>query len=207
MSEITYSPDKQKKGVYFLSIDGTLWRSFDSRIFPINVLKDLINISTLNQFTDQWQELEIRGAKSYALQKLSKKAYSSKELKKFLRDKLVSEDSTNLVLKNLKEKGFVNDQDWMESFIRVGIAKKLSPRALSEKLKAKGCSKEEIIKALEKNYSEKMKKQILAGLIEKEINRFKAKDTSENRKKIIAKLYRKGFLLQDIYDLLKSNNY
>jgi len=142
---------------------------------------------------------EIEKAKHYLYKLLAMKSWHSVELQKKLKKyELSSEEISNLI-EEVEKLGYINDDEWLASFIRGQTAKKISPRMITCKLRQRGVSFDpELVKGTMESES----LQISALLKTKYKNR-DLKDYKESRK-VYASLARKGFSHQAILSEIKK---
>ena len=77
-------------------------------------------------------------AKAYAFRRLALRCHHSKELKEALLKKGALSSDVEEILKELTSLGYLNDEAWIESFIRKEIIKKNGKALILNKLRAKG---------------------------------------------------------------------
>lgn len=137
----------------------------------------------------------------YALHYTSRYPKTEKELKIQLMQKGYFSEDINKTIEFLKEKNFLNDRMFVESYIRSELVNKGKPSiAIIQKLQEKGADKHLIMQVI-KEYEE----DINIGTkerIKKEIASYKKK--GEEGFDIIQKLMRKGYRLGDIKDVINN---
>lgn len=110
----------------------------------------------------------------YALHYISRYPKTEKELKRQLMSKGYFTDDINNTIEFLKEKSFLNDKTFVESYIRSEIVNKGKPTiAIIKKLQEKGADKHlimEVIKEYEEDINIGIKERI-----KKEITNYKKK--------------------------------
>lgn len=196
MISFSIKPHHSYKLLYVVLNDDAEWRTVHQSIVRANLLNWPVECSSENEWLSMWSALEMKGAKAFALRRLTKKSYSSFELDKLLKQHFVSEHVIDTLLQEFKEKQLIDDSDWIENFVQKEIRQKLSPRMIFAKLKMKGLPSEMIHECLRRTYTDHAKKQVLQILIEKE--------KSNDKRKIVAKLARKGFQIDDILGVMKE---
>ena len=141
--------------------------------------------------------LEYRMAKLYALRRLSAQSLPSTTLARALRQRLVTEETIERLNEELKQQGYLNDEEWTASYVRGQIARKRGPKAIVQKLAHKGISEEQAHSALESASGADQQKQAIAKLIQ---TRYASRNLSDfkERQKVIASLARRGFDLSII---------
>ncbi len=125
----------------------------------------------------------------------------SSDLKAALLRKQVSPEDIEKIITELTQAGYLNDQVWIESFIRVQIQKKNGPSVITKKLMQKGIPAEMAKKAVNKQTKPKDLSQSVQRLMETKYKNKNLKDFKE-RQKVVASLIRKGFSLDTIKSCL-----
>lgn len=135
--------------------------------------------------------------KAFVYKKLSQRGYSSHELKKLLLKQLVTEDLIDSVLLECENAGYINDESYLENFIRAGQLKKWGPEHIIQKLMLKGFDRETIRLKLHVHDSPNERIARINILLK---TRYKTRDFTvfKERQKVIASLIRKGFSFEDI---------
>ena len=143
---------------------------------------------------------------------LERRDHTENELQKKLHDKEFSQESITEALERLKEYGLVDDRRFTEQYLRYHYTEQ-SKRVLSMKLLRKGIRTElfdsvysEIAAESESNPElEALQKALGAALRKAERRGCSAEELSQDEKnRIIAALYRKGFALSLIQTELKK---
>lgn len=147
--------------------------------------------------------IEYEGAKRYVLKKLSQKAFASTELKALLKKYLVAEKTIQIVLEECMQKGYLDDQAWVESFIRSHMRRKCGPDAIKLKLLHKRIPLSLIESALHSLDSTESRQERIQALLQSRYKNRNLCDFNE-RQKTISALVRKGFGLDDIYETLTN---
>lgn len=142
-------------------------------------------------------KLEIPGARQYALKRVAGQAMLSMQLKEALIEKGVYPAIADPIIEEFKASGYLNDEDWIASFIRVQKQKKAGPQMIAQKLRAKGVP-ELLFNALldEDDPQERLRQLIAAKYGDRDLSDFKEKQ------KVVAALARKGYSYDDILNLL-----
>ncbi|MEI8124446.1 MAG: regulatory protein RecX [Parachlamydiaceae bacterium] len=145
-------------------------------------------------------------AKKYALRRLSLQAVLSNKLARSLRDRLVSEETVERVIKDLTALGLLNDDEWSASFVRQQTRRKMGPRAIAQKLANKGIRGEGLNKALEGVGAASEQEAAVDQLLE---TRYRKRDLSDpkERQKVIASLIRRGFDFSLILQKIKQRDH
>lgn len=136
----------------------------------------------------------------YALHYISRYPKTEKELKVQLMQKWYFSDDIQKTMDFLKEKNFLNDRMFIESYVRSELMNKGKPPiAIIKKLQEKGADKHLIMEVM-KEYEEDINTWVKER-IKKEIASYKKR--GEEWFDIIQKLMRKGYRLGDIKDVIK----
>ena len=153
------------------------------------------------------KELLLKGKKR-ALRLLERKDYSRKELTgKLLKDGY-EEDIVNQIIEYVDSFHYLDDSRVAGSFIR-GRKDLKSKRELEYMLKQKGISEEEIELAMEENYKNEDGISQEEVAIARQLQKFHVTEefieelSYEEKQKIAAKLYRKGFASDKIRKMLQ----
>lgn len=153
------------------------------------------------------KELLLNGKKR-ALRLLERKDYSRKELKARLLKDGYSAELTEQIIDYVDSFHYLDDTRVAGSFIR-GRKEYKSKRELEYLLKQKGISEEEIDLALEENYKNEdgisqEEVAICRNLSKYHVDEAALEEMSyEEKQKVAAKLYRKGFEQEKIRKLLR----
>ncbi|HHY06532.1 MAG TPA: regulatory protein RecX [Clostridia bacterium] len=138
-----------------------------------------------------------------ALKKLSSRAYSQKELEKYLAKRNFSQAEIKEAITKLQSWGYLNDQKLaMDWYMYYTNNKPHGYLYIYKKLQAKGISAE-VISSLLEDYDQEKELERARGLAEKFIAN-KAKQTQQDKLKgmLARHLYRKGFLQVNIMKIL-----
>lgn len=153
------------------------------------------------------KELLLKGKKR-ALRLLERKDYSRKELTDKLRKDGYTEELVEKIIKYVDSYHYLDDTRVAGSYIQGRMGYK-SKRELEYMLKQKGISEEEINSAMSENYKNKEGIPQEEVAIRKFLQKFHVDDESvveltyEEKQKIAAKLYRKGFDSEKIRKMLQ----
>jgi regulatory protein len=142
----------------------------------------------------------------FAINSLSKRAQLCHDLKKKLFLKGCTEDVVEKVIGDCQRLNFLNDDSYIESFIRSQILKKMGPKMILIKLYRKGIPSDKAHHFLKSFDSKEKQEERLQNLIETKYQKKDLKDY-KTREKTIAALMRKGFDLDLILSFLSSNNF
>lgn len=146
----------------------------------------------LEDLHEQFFQQEYLKVKAFVLRRLSQRNYSSFELKKKLKECLVSTRSIEGVLDECRHLGYLDDQSWLEGYISTLQIKKMGPRAIMMKLQSKGVPEEAYLAILAKVVTPENQLERIVKLLE---TRYKTRDLTDykEKQKVIASLLRKGF--------------
>lgn len=189
--QISCAPSTERQSVLTIFCDGSPWRDLHTAIFGRRPALPQHCLS-IEEFTEQFFELEYRMAKNYAIRRLSLQGMLSNALARALKERLVSDRVIQNVVEEFVSLGFINDQEWAASFVRSQSNKKMGPRAIAQKLASKGVRGEKLEAALEKSWDSSEQKQLILQLLK---SRYAKRDLSDfkERQKVVAALVRRGF--------------
>lgn len=139
------------------------------------------------------QEAEFARARDYAFLLLKFRLRSEAELIGRLKQKKFSEVVCRRVVAFLKEKRFLDDEEFARSWISSRIKRPLGLRRLKRELKAKGVDSpiiEEQLRVAARDYNEK---EVIEGLVSAKLKAFKSLDPLKARKRVFGFLLRRGF--------------
>jgi len=134
-------------------------------------------------------DLELQNAKNIALNYLSYKSRTQKEVEKKLLDKKISKEVIEKVIDFLLKYNYLNDEEFVEEVIKHS---KKSKRVIYQKLLEKGVSKELIEEKL-KEISDEDEEEKAFMLSKKKLVQLKNIENIKKKKKINDFLLRKGF--------------
>lgn len=144
-------------------------------------------------------ESETEKATEKALSLLERQKYTKKQIRTKLLQKGYLPATIDEVIKKLEEYGYISDTDFAESFLRSATTKSI--KEIKYSLLQKGVSEQVINQVLEESGVDETEK--IANLAQK-FMRYK-EDTPENKKKLVAYLYRKGFGFDKINKVIKND--
>lgn len=182
-----------------LLINDEPWRDIHAKLFGRK--PKFATYPTLEEFENAFSDLEYQRAKVYAIRRLSFKSQNSSELREALKSRLVSQGNIHRIIQEFVEQGYLNDEEWAKSFIRLQLAKKVGIKVIRMKLHHKGISPSLIEKSL-KECDHNPEEQIQKLLQSRYKNR-NLKDYRE-KQKVIAALVRKGYELSEIIPIITS---
>ena len=199
--EIEIKPKEGSRDKFQIVIDDEIWGEIHTSVFGRKPFLPQA-LQSLNEWEADFYILEHKLAKTYALRCLARKSYSEAELSKKMQEKAISKPNIQKIIKDLKEYGYINDSQWIDSFLRQK-APNYGPRAIANKLYAKGFSKEKIHEALEKLQDNGDQNADIQKLLK---TRYRNRDlsNSKERQKVIGSLIRKGFEFNHIISVLNK---
>lgn len=197
--KVIFQHKKSNKDYWEILIDGEKWREVHRAIFGRKPSFPSISKDGLSSTFD---ELEYRRVKNYVLWRLSKQSYHSEQLARLLQERLVQNCTIGRVLQEYKEKGFLNDEAWLQSFMQ-SQQKRYSLRFILNKLRAKGLSLETIQQLAKEWNNPKEELHAIRHLLK---TRYHLKDLTQykTRQKVIVALMRKGYTFEQVQAALES---
>jgi len=179
-------------------VDGELFKEVSVTLFGKrpSLPKHLEDIDSLNVF---FAEEEFQRGRSYALKCLGNRNYLTSQLEEALLNKLVDPKNAERILSDCKRYGYLDDDAYIEGYIRQCIARHDGPQKIITKLRGKGVSytlASEKVAAFTDDQGEQIR-----HLLKTRYSRYNLDDYKEKQKAITA-LQRKGFPLDEIFDCL-----
>jgi regulatory protein len=192
--KVTFQPKHGNRDRWEILVDGEKWIEVHRAIFGRK--PSFPPLSHQENLQSVFDAFEYRRVKGYVLWRLSTQSYHSEQLAKLLRERLVQHGTIDRVLKEYQEMSFLDDDAWLQSFMRIQ-QKRYSLRVIVSKLHAKGLSTKTIQRVAKewKNPEEEM--EAIQHLLK---TRYRTKDLSQyqDRQKVIAALMRKGYTFDQI---------
>ncbi|SDJ11927.1 recombination regulator RecX [Natribacillus halophilus] len=146
---------------------------------------------TAAELTDMTREDELEKAKKKALQFLSKRMRTEKELRDKLREEDVPAEHIEEVIDTMAEKGYLNDAEYAQTYTRVTMSTTdKGPGRIRQYLQEKGIQDAFINDALEQ-YDEQKQIETMTGIIAKKA--MPRESAVMKKKKLTDVLLRKGF--------------
>ena len=174
-------PTQGRRHLLTILVDEEEWRFVHIDIFGKTL--HLPCVRTQEDLTEALSRLELQGVRKYVLNKLARRSYPSAELEKLLTERLVSEPIRALILNECRHNGYLNDSEWTERFVASQMRKGQGPRAIQQKLRAKGVAAPSL--------PNEQHAQIQT-LLETKYHNKNLSDPKE-RQKVTASLIRRGF--------------
>lgn len=148
---------------------------------------------------------EYQYAKKAALDFLSYRVRSKKEIRDKLKEKKISKGTIDKTLAHLEKLGLLNDEDFARLLVQSKTGKNPAGKnVIKQKLFQKGITKEISEKVLDELYTEQNEKKLLQDVFKKYSPKLKGPDDRRKRKKIFDYLARKGFDFELINELLNE---
>ncbi len=163
----------------------------------------LPNIPSLEEWLQEFDQLEYQRVKRYLLYRLSAQNFHSSKIRKILKERIVSSKTIDQVFIEFEQKGYIQDQEWIDSFFRQRL-KRDSLKVISAKLKMRGIPQDEINDAYGRWKVHYDESEIIQSLL---ANRYKNKDLSEykTKQKVIIALLRKGYQYDCIFESIRES--
>lgn len=194
-------PDPVRRSIATISLDGDPWRNIHTSIFGKSPA--FTSCTSVEQFAEQFNALEYRQAKSYAIKRLSLSPLPSAKLIKSLKDRLISEKVIETLINELLEAGYLNDKEWTDSFVRMHSQRYRGPRAIAQKLASKGLKSTYAEQLLQVSHSEEKQLSMIKHLLATRYRTRNLKDFNE-KKRVVASLMRRGFDLSVILNCIEK---
>lgn len=190
----------EKRNGLAIYIDEELWRKGDAAILGKKPALPA-TCASMAELEALFTALEYQGAKRYAYKRLAMKSMPSFELNQLLTTKHVSEAVCCQIVDELKRQRYLNDDEWAEAYVKWQSQKKQGPKAILQKLHAKGYKNAGPLVAT-LSQPEHQKEAILKIIT----TRYRSRDLSDHyeRSKVIAALMRKGFDLEQVLEAIKQ---
>jgi regulatory protein len=161
---------------------------------------DEITEETLNE-VKRFDEYQF--AKKTALDYLSYRVRSVKEIKDKLKEKKISDETIGKTITHLEKLGLINDEEFARFLVQSSSGKKPSGKnVIKQKLYRKGISKEIAEKVLDEMYTDVTEKKLLMDVFNKYQKKIRGIDKNKRRRKMFETLARKGFDFDLINELL-----
>ncbi len=195
-------PKQGQKEILSIQINGEVWKNIHTSIFGKKPC--FPSPSSELQWQQAFEKIEYERVKNYTLRRLSAQHYHSGQLIKLLKERLVTGSVIEKIISECRAKGYLNDRDWINSFIR-SQRKRFGLAAIWRKLQSKGVSREEIHLIQEEHASPEEELINIKHLLK---TRYRSKNLNllKDRQKIIASLMRKGFALELIIKSIEEMN-
>ena len=168
--------------------------TIDKRLYR----KNLTQIRKMTNIHEDVVILEQKVATNYLLSILARRAYTTYELRKKLKDKLISITSVDYALE--KVSSYLSDDDLIESIIRVEISKGKGGRVIEQKvIKRSGKAREVVKDLVAAQYVEEDQLVMAIALVRKKL---KGALDYKTRAKVLRFLVGRGFSYQTAQEAL-----
>ena len=190
-----------KKGVAVISFNGEPYKEFSVAIFGKN--PSFPTSDSLEEFEQAFREMEFKFAYIYCIRRLAAMTYFSLHLKDKLIEKAIDPSTAEEVIQKCLKEGYLNDDEWIASFIKSQLRKKNGPAAIAAKLQSKGVGSHQFKPILDNLAPEETQMEQIQTLLDtkyrnSDVNDFQAKQ------KLIGALSRKGFKISIINRVLEG---
>lgn len=147
---------------------------------------------------------EIKRAKDYAFRLLKFRPRAEGELILRLKKKKFSQEIINQIISYLKEKKFIDDEDFAKSWVESRIRIPLGINRLKVELKAKGINQDIISRVLENAKQQYDQSEVVNQLAKEKFSRLKNLDSNKAKRRIYAYLLRRGFPRDMVIDTINQ---
>lgn len=184
--------------VFTVFLNGEPWKEVHAAIFgrTLKLPKEVLSCSSLSEFEAAFYEAEVQLAKKCALRRLSLSPMLSSRLSEFLKCRLVSPQAIENVITDLSRLRLLDDQSYIDSFVRGQKARGRGPHRIVQELKRKGVR---LKRPMINSYSLEEQKSAILHLLKTRYGSRNLKDRKE-KQRTIAALARRGFDLELIID-------
>jgi regulatory protein len=198
---ISYVKIEGRPSLWMILCEGEPWREVHAAIFGRR-LSFSKSCQTKEDLEEEFARLEYQYAKVYAVKRLALQGMLSSALARSLTERLVSKETTERLIEEFLEQGLLNDESWAASFVRTQKAKKMGPRAITQKLAHKGVRGEILKEAVHEAWNAQDQEALIRQLLKTRYARRNLSDYKE-RQKVVASLVRRGF---DLSAILGASN-
>jgi regulatory protein len=188
--------------IFTVIIDGDIFLEIHSKIFGKNPKFD--SKDNLSAFKEAFLEEEYKKAKKYTLDRLSLRSYPTAELVALLEKNLVSSETIDKIINDCKRYGYLNDKEWIESFVKSETARGVGPQKILYKLRSKGIDANTAEMFLKDNSRDEDVITVLKKLLETKYKRFDLNNYKE-KNKVINSLLRKGYSYDSINQVISND--
>ncbi len=148
---------------------------------------------------------ERKRAKTKAFRFLSIRDHSERELAEKLRRSGFTNDIVRVLVEELRERRYLNDETFAKSFARSKIVRKpIGRRGMTDELKRKGIAESILESTLDSVYSEFDEMDLARRLAEKKIHLLKNDDRMKVKKSLSDFLMRRGFGWEIVEEVLNE---
>lgn len=196
---ISTIPKDGRRFVMTICVDDEPWQDVHVKIFGRSL--SFPTCVTLEQLQEQFLTLEYTKVKKYALDCLAMRSYPSTELKKLLEKNLVTSKTIEKIIQEFSCAGYLNDDEWIERYIKAQLRRHVGPQIIISKLMKKGFTHQQA----ENWIGALMDVGAIQNSIEHLLKtKYKSRNLSDYREKhkVFASLARKGFDISAIKAVL-----
>ncbi len=148
---------------------------------------------------------EARKAKDYALNLLSFRPRSTKEVRDRLKRRDYDEKVIEETVENLSRIGLLNDEEFARSWAQSRMqGKPMGRRLLEQELRQKGIDKEIIVEVRETTYSQQDEEEVALSLAKKKLKSYRGLDDLTIKRRLYSYLGRRGFSPETISEVLEK---
>ena len=184
---------KKSKNRYSVFCNGEFKLGVSTEVLlQFGLFKDMtLSDALIEKITSAEKWFQLR---EQALHYLARRPHSEKELRDKLINKKFEKNLIAVVLKDLKEKKYIDDETFSRLLIREEMnLKKNGPLLIKNKLFKKGVQLELISEIIDKQYSEQDQLENCKYLADKKVKLINHLPQTEQKKKLAAFLKQKGF--------------
>lgn len=198
--------EKQKK-------NSKRWNLYVDGEFACGISEDTFlnfGLRTNDEITDETiDEIkkfdEYQYSKKSALDFLSYRIRSVKEITDKLKSRKISAGTIEKTIEHLEKLGLINDEEFAKQLVQSKTGRKPAGKSvIRQKLFQKGISKDVAEKVIEELYSSEKEKELILEVYGKYLRKVKGQDKFSRRKKMFEYLMRKGFDVDLINELLNE---
>jgi regulatory protein len=201
--KIDIAPSEICRELLLLTVDNQERRQLHKAIFGHT---PKLQAETLQELQSALETAEKRGARNFIIRRLALKSYSSYELQRLLKERLVSDATAHLLLSEFKALGYLDDEQWLEGYIKSCQAQKYGPRAIASKLRKKGVPEDVASAAIAQSCSSEDSDSAIKRLL---TTRYRSRNLSiyKEKQKVVAALLRRGFTFDAIIKAIDSHRH
>lgn len=191
-------PKGHQKEILTICIDGDPWRDIHTAVYGRQ--PKFPECASLDQWKLIFEEIEYKKGKFYLLRRLSAQNYHSLQLTKLMTDRLIHPKTVHKLIHECQNWGVLDDQGWIESFIRLQRKRHGLPIILA-KLKMKGFT-QDILEQIQEEFKDAdSDKEAISKLL---ATKYRSKDLTQFtvKQKVIASLLRRGYSYDSIKDVI-----
>jgi regulatory protein len=196
--KIEVQPKVGQKDILTLLVDGEPWKELHIAVYGRN--PKLPQCQTMTQWIEAFSVYEYKRGKNYLLRRLNAQAYHSLQLQKLMLDRLLTPAIVSKLIREALTWGLMDDQAWLESFIRTQKKRHGLPVILA-KLKMKGFSPD-LLQEIKEDFSDSNAEvEMVQNLLN---TKYRSKDITQFtiKQKVIASLMRRGYSYSSIQTAL-----